>query len=312
MARFLVAGGAGFIGSHIAEELVRRGESVCVLDDFSTGKEENLRGVAGQIALIRADIRKLEEIRPHFRGVDYVIHEAGRASVLRSIEDPIGANAVNIDGTLNVLVAARDAGVRRVVFAASSSVYGDGHCLPRVENQPPRPLSPYALAKLTGEYYCQLFDRLYGLETVSLRYFNIFGPRQDPNSPYSGVIAAFVASFVLGKGPLVHGDGTQVRDFTYVANAVDATIRATVTEGVSGQVMNVGSGEAHSLLEVIEKLKKIFGRDLKPTFGPLRPGDIHASYSDIRLARSLLGYEPAVGFEEGLRRTVEWVRARQE
>lgn len=310
MATYLVTGGAGFIGSHVVEELVRRGERVRVLDDFSTGKEENLESVRGRFELTRADIRRLEEIRPILEGVDCVIHEAGRVSVPRSVEDPIGSNAVNVDGTLNVLVAARDAGIKRVVYASSSSAYGDGNSLPRVETQGPRPLSPYALANFTAECYCQLFNRLYGMETVSLRYFNIFGPRQAPGSRYSGVVPAFVASYVRGEPPVIYGDGRQIRDFTYVANAVDATLRAATAYGVGGEVINVGSGQGRTLREVIESLNELFGSRMSPVFAPPRPGDVRASYSDISLAKRLLGYEPRVKFQEGLRRTIEWMRSR--
>jgi nucleoside-diphosphate-sugar epimerase len=237
--------------------------------------------------------------------VDYVIHEAALASVPRSIADPISTNEVNISGTLNVLVAARDAGAKRVVFAASSSAYGDHPSLPRVETQPPRPLSPYAVSKLAGEYYCQTFTALYGLETVPLRYFNIFGPRQNADSPYSGVLSVFIKSYLHQQAPTIFGDGEQTRDFTFVENTVDATLRACTAPAAAGRVINVGTGERHSLNETVELLNEIFGRSIVPHYGPVRAGDVRESHADITLARELLGYQPHVSFEDGLRRTVE-------
>lgn len=309
MAFYLVTGGAGFIGSNLVQELVRRGESVRVLDNLSTGRAENLAAVRDCIEWCEADIRQLEQIRPSFRGVDYVIHEAALPSVTRSVEDPVTVNAVNVDGTLNVLVAARDAHVKRLVFAASSSAYGDDPMLPRVEDQIPRPLSPYAVTKLVGEHYCQVFARIYGLETVALRYFNIFGPRQNADSPYSGVLSIFSAAYARGAAPVIFGDGEQSRDFTYVDNAVDATLRAATAPEVAGQVINIGTGEQHTLNETITLLNAIFDRELRPRYDPPRPGDVPHSLADITRARQLLGYDPRVHFEEGLRRTVEWYRS---
>lgn len=309
MATYLVTGGSGFIGSHIVEELVRRNESVRVLDDLSTGRIENLAGVRDRIAFCAADIRNLESIRPQFEGVDYVVHQAALPSVPRSIADPLTSNAVNIDGTLNVLWAAREARVKRLIFAASSSAYGDHPTLPRVETLPAQPLSPYALTKLTGEHYCRIFARIYGLETVSLRYFNIFGPRQNPDSPYTGVLSLFVAAYQRDETPVIFGDGDQSRDFTYVANAVNATLRACTAPGVAGEVVNVGVGERHTLNETIRLLNKIFDRQVSPRYDPPREGDVRHSHADISQARRLLGYEPAVKFEEGLRKTVEWYRS---
>jgi UDP-N-acetylglucosamine/UDP-N-acetylgalactosamine 4-epimerase len=251
----------------------------------------------------------LEKIRPSFEGVDYVIHLAALASIPRSIADPITSNAVNIDGTLNVLVAARDAHVKRVVFAASSSAYGDNPILPRVETHEPRPLSPYALMKLTGEYYCKVFTNIYGLETVALRYFNIFGPRQNPNSPYTGVLSLFNAAYIRGTTPVIYGDGGQSRDFTYVANVVDATLRACTALGASGNVFNVGVGEQHTVNEIITLLNKIFSREVKPRYEPPRKGDVRESLADISRARAVLGYKPIVSFEHGLQLTVEWYRS---
>lgn len=308
MAIYVVTGGAGFIGSNIVDELLKRGESVRVLDNLSTGRAVNLAQVRDRISWCEADIRDLEKIRPHFEGADYVIHEAALPSVPRSVADPVTSNAVNIGGTLNALVAARDARVKRVVFAASSSAYGDNPVLPRVESQTPRPLSPYALTKLAGEYYCQIFTKLYGLKAVALRYFNIFGPRQNPDSPYTGVLSIFISSYLRGKTPVIFGDGEQSRDFTFVENAVDATLRACTALEAAGRVINIGVGERHSLNQIIVMLNKIFGRDVKPRYDSPRPGDVHESHANLSLARQLLGYEPKVRFEEGLRRTVEWYK----
>ena len=309
MSTYLVTGGAGFIGSNIIAELVRRGETVRVLDNLATGHIETLTSVREKIEWHEADIRDLESIRADFEGVDFVIHLAAIPSVPRSVEDPLTSNAVNIDGTLNVLLAARDAGAKRVVFSASSAAYGDHPALPRVESQEPRPLSPYALTKLAGEYYCKIFTQVYGLETVSLRYFNIFGPRQSPDSAYSGVLSLFISAYVNGNIPTILGDGEQSRDFTYVANAVDATLRACTAPQASGQVINVGTGDRHTLNETIETLNRIFDRQVTPRYGTVRAGDVQHSHADISLARKLLGYEPGVRFEEGLRKTVDWFRS---
>lgn len=309
MALYLITGGAGFIGSHIVDEVLRRGDSVRVLDNFSTGLAPNIAAVRDRIMVSEEDIRDMEKIRPCFEGVDYVIHLAALASIPRSIADPITSNAVNIGGTLNVLVAARDAHVKRVVFAASSAAYGDNPILPRVETHEPRPLSPYALMKLTGEYYCKVFTNIYGLETVALRYFNIFGPRQNPNSPYTGVLSLFNAAYIRGTTPVIYGDGGQSRDFTFVENVVDATLRACTAPGASGSVFNVGVGEQHTLNEIITLLNKIFGREVKPRYEAARAGDVRESLADISRARAVLGYKPIVSFEEGLRLTVEWYRS---
>jgi nucleoside-diphosphate-sugar epimerase len=309
MSTYLVTGGAGFIGSNIIGELVRRGETVRALDNLATGHIENLAPVRQKIQWHEADIRNLESIRPDFEGVDYVIHLAAIPSVPRSVADPLTSNSANIDGTLNVLLAARDAGAKRVVFSASSSAYGDHPALPRVESQEPRPLSPYALTKLTGEYYCRIFTRVYGLQAVSLRYFNIFGPHQSPDSPYSGVLSLFISAYMNGKAPTIFGDGEQSRDFTYVENAVDATLRACTAPDASGQVINVGTGERHTLNETIKILDRIFGRQVTPRYDAPRAGDVKHSHADISLARKLLGYEPGVRFEEGLNKTVSWFRS---
>jgi nucleoside-diphosphate-sugar epimerase len=309
MARYLVTGGSGFIGSNIVDELLHRNQEVAVLDNLSTGRKENLAGVLDRIAFHEADIRDLDEIRPYFQNTDYVIHLAALPSVPRSVADPITSNAVNIDGTLNVLVAARDAKVKRVVFAASSSAYGDNPVLPRVETHMPRPLSPYALTKLAGEYYCVMFTRLYGLEAVALRYFNIFGPRQNPDSPYTGVLSIFIAAYLRDQVPTIFGDGEQSRDFTFVSNAVDATLRACAAEGAAGKVINVGTGDRFTLNQTIALLNKIFSKKVAPNHGPVRQGDVRESHADITLARQFLGYEPLVRYEDGLRKTVDWARA---
>jgi nucleoside-diphosphate-sugar epimerase len=309
MARYLVTGGSGFIGSNIVDELLRRKQEVAVLDNLSTGRKENLAGVRDRIAFHEADIRDLDKIRPLFQNTDYVIHLAALPSVPRSVADPITSNAVNIDGTLNVLVAARDAKVKRVVFAASSSAYGDNPVLPRVETHTPRPLSPYALTKLAGEYYCVMFTRLYGLEAVALRYFNIFGPRQNPDSPYTGVLSIFIAAYLRGQTPTIFGDGEQSRDFTFVSNAVDASLRACTAERAVGKVINVGTGDRYTLNQTVTLLNKIFSKQVTPNLGPVRQGDVRESHADITVARQFLGYEPLVRFEDGLRRTVDWARA---
>jgi len=309
MPTYLVTGGAGFIGSHMVSELVRRGEEVRVLDNFATGKRANLRAVQDKVIVHEGDIRDLENIRPHFAGVDYVIHLAALPSVARSVADPVESNLINISGTVNVLVAARDAQVKRLVFAASAAAYGDNPVSPRVESLLPSPLSPYALQKVAGEHYCQVFTRLYGLATVALRFFNIFGPRQDPTSPYTGVLSKFITAYLRGDPPTVLGDGEQSRDFTYVENVVDAVLRACLAPQAAGNVINVGTGKSYTLNQAIGLLNRIFERDTKPQYGPPRPGDVRHSQAEIKLARELLGYEPKVSFEDGLRRTVEWYRS---
>ena len=308
MAAYLVTGGAGFIGSHIVEELVRHGKSVRVLDNLSTGRRENLASVEGKMDFHLGDIRDLEAIRPVFDGVDYVIHLAALASVAWSIEDPAMTTLVNLNGTLNVLLAARDARAKRVVMAATAAAYGDDPSLPRVETQMPQPLSPYALTKLAGEYYGQIFQRLFNLDFVALRFFNIFGPRQDPQSPYSGVLSKFIAAYLRGQTPTIFGDGEQSRDFTYVANVVDATLCACLAPQAPGKIINVGTGKSATLNQTIALLNQIIGAQVMPQYAPPLAGDVRHSTADISLARSTLGYEPLVSFEEGLRRTVAWLR----
>ena len=307
MAHYLVTGGAGFIGSHLAEELLRRGERVRVVDNLSTGKRSNLAHLS-DVELLQGDLAEADVASAACRGVDYVLHQAAIPSVPRSVADPITSNRANIDATLNVLVAARDAGVRRVVYAGSSSAYGDTPTLPKHEAMPTQPLSPYALQKLVGEQYLQLFTSLYGLETVTIRYFNVFGPRQDPSSPYSGVISLFTSALLEGRRPTICGDGEQTRDFTYVANVVDGVLRACRADA-SGQVVNVATGGRVSINQLCQTLSELIGVNISPEYAPARAGDVLHSQADIRRARQLLGYEPLVSFREGLQRTVDWYRA---
>jgi UDP-N-acetylglucosamine/UDP-N-acetyl-alpha-D-glucosaminouronate 4-epimerase len=304
--RYLVTGGAGFIGSNVVDELLRRGQNVVVLDDLSGGKEENLAGAKDKIEFVKGSIVDLPVVQQACRGVDYVIHLAARTSVPRSVKDPIESNRVNIDGTLNVLVAARDAKVRRYVFAASSSAYGETPTLPKVETMQPSPISPYGVTKLVGEMYAQVFGRVYGLENVSLRYFNVFGPRQDPTSQYSGVLSRFILALLDSAQPVVFGDGEQSRDFTYVDNVVDATLRACEAPGASGMVFNVGTSARITLNDTLKLLERISGKPVRAKYDPPRTGDILHSQADISLGRRVLGYNPRIGFEEGLRKTWEW------
>ena len=310
--RYVVTGGAGFIGSNTVDELVKRGHSVVVLDDLSAGKEENLAEVRNKITFIKGSITDIETARKAMHEADYVLHLAARTSVPRSVKDPIESNRINIDGTLNVLVAARDAKVKRIVFAASSSAYGETPTLPKVETMQPAPISPYGVTKFVGELYLQTFGRCYGLENVSLRYFNVFGPRQDPSSPYSGVLAKFCNAALEQTQPLIFGDGEQTRDFTYVENAVQANLLAFEAPNVSGKVFNVGVSGRVSLNEVVDLLSKISGHRMDAKHDPPREGDIRDSQADITQARNLLGYDPRVDFEEGLRRTFEWYKTTQQ
>jgi len=304
--RYLVTGGAGFIGSNTVDELIRRGERVVVLDDLSTGKEENLAEVRNQVEIIRGSVTDLETVRGACCGVDYVLHLAARTSVPRSLKDPLETNRVNVCGTLNVLVAARDAKAKRVVFAGSSSVYGETPTLPKRETMTPAPISPYGVSKLTAEVYGQLFQRIYGLEFVTLRYFNVFGPRQDPGSPYSGVLSVFNAAVARGAQPTIYGDGEQSRDFTFVRNVVEANLLACKASGAAGLVFNVGTGNRYTLNQTLQLIGKIAGMPAYAKYGPPREGDIRDSQADIARARQILGYNPRVGFEEGLKHTWEW------
>jgi nucleoside-diphosphate-sugar epimerase len=307
--RYLVTGGAGFIGSNTVDELVRRGHGVVVLDDMSSGKEDNLAEVRSKITFMKGSIIDIEVVQKAMVQADYVIHLAARTSVPRSVKDPVDTNRINVDGTLNVLVAARDNKVKRVVFAASSSAYGDTPALPKSEDMQPVPISPYGVTKYVGELYAQTFGRCYGLENVCLRYFNIFGPRQDPDSPYSGVLSRFSTAFLDSTSPVVFGDGEQTRDFTYVENAVQANILACEAPSASGRTFNVGTGHAVSLNQVLQMLQKASGKTLETKYEPAREGDIRDSLADIRLAGEFLGYEPTVLFEEGLERTYAWYQA---
>jgi len=309
LTQYLVTGGAGFIGSNIVEELVRCGERVRVLDNFSTGKRENLALVAGHVELVEGDLCDLPALRQAVEGMDTILHQAALPSVQRSIDNPLATHAVNATGTLNLLIAAHEAGVRRVVYAASSSVYGDTPTLPKREDMRPRPKSPYAVSKLAGEYYCQAFTAVHGLETVCLRYFNVFGPRQDPTSQYSAVIPLFIAAMLRGEPPAVHGDGLQSRDFTYVANVVHANLLAATVPGVGGRMFNVACGQRHTLLDMIAILNGILGAQIEPVHIDPRPGDVRHSLADIAAAQEALGYRVEVDLREGLRRTVDWYRA---
>jgi len=303
-----VTGGAGFIGSHLCGALVARGAGVRVIDNLISGKRANLAPLASQLEFIEADISDFAAIRKAFEGVTVVFHQAAIPSVPRSVAEPRLNHEVNVNGTFNVLMAAREAGVRRVVYAASSSVYGGNSVLPKTEDLCPAPMSPYAAAKLVGEYYCQVFTRVYGLETIALRYFNVFGPRQDPSSPYSGVISKFITALLAGERPVIFGDGEQTRDFTYVDHVVDANLRAADRVEASGEIVNIGTGNKTTLNELLFRLQRVIGTNLSPRFEAPRSAEPRDSQADIGRARRLLGYEPFVPFEEGLARTVAWYR----
>ena len=304
--RYLVTGGAGFIGSNLAEALVEQGHFVRVLDNFSTGKKENIAGISDKIELINGDIRYLNTVMEAMKDIDYVLHQAALPSVPRSIETPLESNDVNINGTLNVLYAAKESGVKRVVYAASSSAYGDTPTLPKVESMKVDPLSPYAVNKLAAEQYCKVFYGVYGLETVALRYFNIFGRRQDPTSFYSAVIPKFIKLFLNEQAPVINGDGSISRDFTYIDNVISANLLACKAPKAPGHVFNIACGQRIDLNEMAEELRKLTGAKVTPTHGPERLGDIKHSLADINLAKELLGYEVKVHVKEGLKRTAEW------
>jgi nucleoside-diphosphate-sugar epimerase len=308
MSHYLVTGGAGFIGSHLTEELLRRGEQVRVVDSLITGHRKNLAHLSG-IDFLEGDLADIAVAKRAVEGVDYVLHQAAIPSVPRSVDDPITSNRANIDSTLNVLVAARDAGVKRVIYAGSSSAYGNTPTLPKHEDMPTNPLSPYALQKLVGEQYMQMFTTLYGLETVTIRYFNVFGPRQDPSSPYSGVISVFAKALLENTAPTIYGDGEQTRDFTYVANVVDGVLRAVKAPDASGKVVNVATGSRISLNKLFETMRDAVGSRVEVKYGPLRNGDVKDSLADITRARTLLGYEPSVSLEAGLKKTLDWYRS---
>ena len=310
MPRYLITGGAGFIGSHLAETLIKRGEEVVVLDNLSTGKRENLNPAEngpGKLTFIQGDMRDADICRQAMQGVEFVLHQAARPSVQRSVEDPMLSHDVNVNGGLNILIAAKDAGVKRVVAASSSSVYGDRQPAdaPKQEEMDPRPMSPYAANKVALEVYYRVFHKVYGLETVALRYFNVFGPRQDPFSAYAAVIPRFIFALLDGKRPIVFGDGKQSRDFTYIDNVVKANLAACTAPGAAGQVFNVASGTSQSLMRLLELLEKLTGQKADPEFGPPRNGEVRYSLADLSRARQVLGYKVEVGFEQGLARLVE-------
>ncbi|PYT07629.1 MAG: LPS biosynthesis protein WbpP [Acidobacteria bacterium] len=309
---YLVTGGAGFIGSHIAERLAREGNRVRVLDDFSSGKEANLESFRDGVEIVRGDIRDARLVNDASKGVDIVFHEAALGSVPRSVAEPLLTHEVNITGTLNVLLAARDAGVKRVVYASSSSVYGETPILPKHEEMTPLPLSPYALSKLVGEHYAKVFKQVYGFEVVALRYFNIFGPRQDLESQYAAVIPRFITALLTGKSPAVYGDGLQSRDFTYVDNVVEANLLASEADGAAGKAFNIACGGRYTLIELLAKLREMIGNDIEATHEPTRAGDVRDSQASIEAAQRVFGYRVSVGFEEGLRRTVGWYRTQIE
>jgi nucleoside-diphosphate-sugar epimerase len=303
--KYLVTGGAGFIGSHIVSALLERGESVRVFDNLATGRESNLKTLKGDIHFIEGDLRDFDSVRGAIQGVEVVFHQAALASVPRSIADPISSLETNINGTQNVLLAARDAGVRRVVYASSSSVYGNTPILPKHEAMPTRPMSPYAVQKLTGELLCGVFTHIYGLETVALRYFNVFGPRQDPASEYAAVIPRFLTAIIKGRKPVVFGDGEQTRDFTYIANVVQANLLAASSKDAVGYAINIGCGEQISLNSVLRIAGELLGGIVTAEYRDSRPGDVRDSLADITLAQRLLGYEPVIGFREGLMHTLD-------
>jgi nucleoside-diphosphate-sugar epimerase len=310
--RYLVTGGAGFIGSNIVAELVSRGEKVRVLDNFSTGRRENLLPFWDKIELIEGDLTDLETVRETVEGMDFVLHQGALPSIPRSIEHPIGSNNANVAGTLNLLVASKDAKVKRIIYASSSSVYGNSSKLPKVETMCPSPLSPYAVSKLTGEYYCQVFCRIYRLETVILRYFNVFGINQDPNSTYSAVIPKFVSYMLDKKSPIIFGDGLQSRDFTFVSNVVKANLMATESDSAVGEIINIASGQAYTLLDLIAKINSLLGYEIKPIIGPPKLGEIKHSLANITKAKKIFSYSPEVNFEEGLERMIHWMKSKKE
>ncbi|MDP3791640.1 MAG: SDR family oxidoreductase [Candidatus Omnitrophota bacterium] len=311
MAKYLVTGGAGFIGSNITEELVKRGERVRVLDSFITGNRDNLKTFLNKIELIEGDIRDAAVVKDAMKGMDYVIHQAALRSVAKSVEDPIATNDTNVFGTLNILVVAKEAGIKRVVYASSSSAYGDAKSFPQKETDLPVPISPYGVSKLAAEHYCVTFAKTFGLETVSLRYFNVFGPRQNPESKYSAAIPAILAKMLGSESPIAEWDGKQSRDFTYVANVVEANLRACIVPKISGEVFNIACGSTTSILDIIRETNKILGLKLKPVYGPKRQGDVRKTYADISKMKNMLGVKKIVGFKEGLKSTIDWFKLKR-
>ncbi|MGM0465694.1 MAG: SDR family oxidoreductase [Acidobacteriota bacterium] len=308
----LVTGGAGFIGSSLVRGLLKEGKTVRVIDNLSTGSIANLEGILDQVEYIDGDIRDLSTIQKASESIKYIFHQAAVPSVPRSIENPVDSNQSNIDGTLNVLLAARDQRVKRVIYAGSSSVYGDTPDLPKKEDMKPHPLSPYAVTKLTGEYYCQVFSDVYGLETVTTRYFNVFGPRQNPESQYAAVIPKFIDAFLRGNSPTVFGDGEQTRDFTFVDNVVHANILCSKAKKTSGEVINIATSSRISLNELISILKEITDRDIDPVYADPRKGDVRHSLADISRAQKMIGYQPIVDLKQGLRKTIQWMQKNKE
>lgn len=304
-SRFLVTGGAGFIGSNLAHDLLQRGHRVAVFDNFSTGRRENLADIERDVEIITGDLRDFDAVSRAASGRDFILHQGALPSVPRSVNDPVATNEVNVTGTLHVLLAARDAGVRRVVVASSSSVYGDTPVLPKVETMPVLPMSPYAVSKLATEKYAAAFHRVYGLETVALRYFNVFGPRQDPTSQYSAVIPRFITAVSRGASPVIYGDGLQSRDFTFVANVMEANVLACQAENVAGEFFNVACGRSFTLLDVLQTISEIMGKSVAPRHEPARPGDVRHSLADVSRIRAAMGYEGSADFRQGLKRTVE-------
>jgi len=311
-SKILVTGGAGFIGSHIVEELIKRGETVRVLDNFSTGNRENIKHLKDKVELIEGDIRDFWTVVDAVKGIDFIIHQAALPSVQRSINNPLTSNEVNVNGTLNLLEAAKGYRVKRFIYASSSSVYGDTPTLPKREDMPSKPLSPYAITKLAGEEYCQTFSKLYGLPTVCLRYFNVFGTRQDPTSQYSAVIPKFIELLLDKKTPVIYGDGEQSRDFTFVRNVVEANLLACQSDISGGGVINIACGQSFSLNQLVSLLNQIIGTNIKPEYGQAKPGDVKHSLADISKAKKLLGYKPRISFAEGMKKTVEWFRNQKE
>lgn len=320
MANYLVTGGAGFIGSNIVEELARRKKKrlserlrvgrIVVLDNLITGKLENLAPFSKSIKFIKGDLRDKKALKKALKGIDYVIHQAALRSVPKSVDDPFTTNDINVFGTLNLLMEAKKAGVKRLVYASSSSAYGDARRFPQRETDTPKPISPYGVSKLAAENYCVTFAKTFGLETVSLRYFNVFGPRQNPESKYSAVIPAFLFAIMKGKRPIVEWDGRQSRDFTYVGNVVEANLRSCVVRGISGEVFNVACGDSISVIGIVNELNKILGTRIRPQYAPKRSGDVRKTYADVTKLRRRLGIRNMVWFEDGLKRTVEWFKGR--